>query len=281
MNPRQFSTVPLAAAPAPPHAAPTPSAQHEPLRLQRKAGACSCGGNCPRCSGNLDSEDGRIQRQLRIGASDDALEREADRVAAAVTASGNNGRVSPAAQSIQRLPAGGADAAGSAAPASVQQTLGRSGSALDNGVREQMEQRFGQDFSNVRVHADSAAARSAEAIDAQAYTAGANIVFAAGQYAPQSAAGQHLIAHELTHIVQQAGGAAQRVFCVGESLKARALELKLAAPQKLKVLANGTAKTTISAALAAPTLSSPITPAPSSAASAAAFSREREPITTL
>lgn len=211
MNPRQLATLAPVAAPAPPQAAPAPAASHEPLRLQRKAGSCSCGGSCPRCSGPLDSEEGRVQRQLRIGASDDALEREADRVAAAVTAASGSDRVSPAAQTIQRLPAGGADAAGSAAPASVQQTLGRSGSALDSGVREQMEQRFGQDFGNVRVHADAQAARSAEAIDAQAYTAGANIVFAAGQYAPQSSAGQHLIAHELTHVVQQAGGAAQRV----------------------------------------------------------------------
>lgn len=211
MNPRQLATLAPAAAPAPPQAAPAPTASHEPLRLQRKAGSCSCGGSCPRCTGQLDSEEGRVQRQLRIGASDDALEREADRVAAAVTAASGSDRVSPAAQTIQRLPAGGADAAGSAAPDSVQQTLGRSGSALDSGLREQMEQRFGQDFGNVRVHADAQAARSAEAIDAQAYTAGANIVFAAGQYAPQSAAGQHLIAHELTHVVQQAGGAAQRV----------------------------------------------------------------------
>lgn len=211
MMPRQLTPLASSASPAPPQPAPATAASHEPLRLQRKAGTCSCGGSCPRCNGNLDSEEGRIQRQLRIGASDDALEREADRVAAAVTASSGSNRVSPAAQSIQRLPAGGADAAGSAAPASVQQTLGRSGSALDSGVREQMEQRFGQDFGNVRVHADAQAARSAEAIDAQAYTAGANIVFAAGQYAPQSAAGQHLIAHELTHVVQQAGGAAQRV----------------------------------------------------------------------
>jgi hypothetical protein len=211
MMPRQLTPLASSASPAPPQPAATPAASHEPLRLQRKAGACSCGGSCPRCTGNLDSEEGRIQRQLRIGASDDALEREADRVAAAVTASSGSDRVSPAAQAIQRLPAGGADAAGGAAPASVQQTLGRSGSALDSGVREQMEQRFGQDFDNVRVHADASAARSAEAIDAQAYTAGANIVFATGQYAPQSAAGQHLIAHELTHVVQQAGGAAQRV----------------------------------------------------------------------
>lgn len=209
MNPRQLATLPRTATPQRPAAANP--AHHEPLRLQRKPGSCACGGSCPRCSGSRDSEESRIQRQLRIGASDDALEREADRVAAAVTAAPGGGRVLPAAQTIQRPPAGGADAGGSTAPASVQQTLDRSGSALDRSVREQMEQRFGQDFGNVRVHADAVAAQSAEAIDALAYTAGADIVFAAGQYAPQSTAGQHLIAHELAHVVQQAGGAERRV----------------------------------------------------------------------
>jgi hypothetical protein len=68
-----------------------------------------------------------------------------------------------------------------------------------------MEQRFGHDFSQVRVHTDAQAARSTRAVDALAYTVGQNIVFGAGQYAPATAMGRKLLAHELTHVLQQTG----------------------------------------------------------------------------
>jgi hypothetical protein len=95
---------------------------------------------------------------------------------------------------------GGADLA--TAPASVDRALAGSGSALPADVRHDMEHRFGHDFSRVRIHADSAAHRSAQDIDAHAYTVGNHIVFGAGAYAPQSRAGSRLLAHELTHVVQ-------------------------------------------------------------------------------
>jgi hypothetical protein len=66
-----------------------------------------------------------------------------------------------------------------------------------------MEPRFGHDFSNVRVHANEAAARSAAAVSAAAYTVGSHIAFAAGRYAPGTGSGRQLFAHELTHVVQQ------------------------------------------------------------------------------
>jgi len=66
-----------------------------------------------------------------------------------------------------------------------------------------MEPRFGHDFSNVRVHTDSKAAESAGAVDALAYTVGRDVVFGAGQYMPGTREGQRLLAHELTHVVQQ------------------------------------------------------------------------------
>jgi hypothetical protein len=69
-----------------------------------------------------------------------------------------------------------------------------------------MEPRFGFDFSPVRVHADEAAARSAEAVGARAYTSGSHIVFGRGQFAPGAPSGRHMIAHELTHVIQQARG---------------------------------------------------------------------------
>jgi hypothetical protein len=66
-----------------------------------------------------------------------------------------------------------------------------------------MESRFGYDFSNVRVHTDATAAESAQAVNSLAYTVGRDVVFGAGQFAPGTGAGRQLIAHELTHVVQQ------------------------------------------------------------------------------
>jgi hypothetical protein len=80
------------------------------------------------------------------------------------------------------------------------------GQPLDRSTREFMEPRFGSDFSDVRVHTDSRAAQSADALAANAYTTGRDIYFAAGKYAPASQNGQHLLVHELTHTVQQAAG---------------------------------------------------------------------------
>ena len=73
-------------------------------------------------------------------------------------------------------------------------------------MQQDMESRFGHDFSGVRVHSDGAAAQSARDVSASAYTVGNNIVFGAGQYSPGSGAGRHLLAHELAHVVQQGGG---------------------------------------------------------------------------
>jgi hypothetical protein len=69
-----------------------------------------------------------------------------------------------------------------------------------------MEQRFGHDFSRVRVHWGAAAEQSAQDVNANAYTVGHNIVFGTGRFAPGTHEGRRLIAHELAHVVQQAGG---------------------------------------------------------------------------
>ncbi|MFJ8579956.1 DUF4157 domain-containing protein [Micromonospora sp. NPDC093277] len=81
------------------------------------------------------------------------------------------------------------------------------GSPLPTDVRTDMETRFGgQDFSDVRVHTDGAAHESAKSVNAQAYTVGSNIVFQRDSYDPASPTGQHMLAHELTHVVQQRSG---------------------------------------------------------------------------
>jgi hypothetical protein len=93
-------------------------------------------------------------------------------------------------------------------PPIVHTALGGAGRPLDAPARVSMERHFGQDFSAVRVHTDAAAAQSARAVNALAYTVGRDVVFGAGQYAPSSSAGRRLLAHELTHVVQQRSGAA-------------------------------------------------------------------------
>jgi len=72
-----------------------------------------------------------------------------------------------------------------------------------------MEPRFGHDFSQVRVHTNAKVAESARAVNALAYTVGRDVVFGVGQYAPTTSAGQRLLAHELTHVVQQQGFSTQ------------------------------------------------------------------------
>jgi len=84
--------------------------------------------------------------------------------------------------------------------------LDGSGSSLPNSSKEFFESRFGYDFSNVRVHDDPAAEKSAQSINALAYTSGNNIVFNKGQYSPGTDTGNKLLAHELTHVVQQTTG---------------------------------------------------------------------------
>lgn len=92
----------------------------------------------------------------------------------------------------------------------VRSVLRASGQGLDAATRTLMEARFGHDFSRVRIHTDTPATESAQRLAARAYTVGEQIVFGAGQYAPSTAVGQQLLAHELTHVVQQQQGVPER-----------------------------------------------------------------------
>lgn len=89
-----------------------------------------------------------------------------------------------------------------AAPPGVREVLSSPGERLDPATRTFMEPRFGQDFSNLRVHIDARAVESAKTLSARAYTVGQDIVFAAGQYMPGSETGRRLLAHELAHVLQ-------------------------------------------------------------------------------
>ncbi len=168
--------------------------------LQRK---CACGNPITtggECAGCAKKKMG-LQRKLTIGASNDPLEQEADRIAGQVMAMPAATAVSTAASRIQRA----SQQAGSMeiVPASVDHVLAGPGKPFDAVLQQDMEQRFGHDFSRVRVHTGSAAAQSAREVNAHAYTVRNDIVFGAGQFAPATHAGRRLLAHELTHVIQQ------------------------------------------------------------------------------
>ena len=107
---------------------------------------------------------------------------------------------------VQRQPAGGGKAATPKVETSIQQKRGR-GEPLSDKLREPMEQAFGKDFSGVRVHADVQSDQINRSIQARAFTTGQDIFFRQGEYASGSKQGQELLAHELTHVVQQNGNA--------------------------------------------------------------------------
>lgn len=88
-------------------------------------------------------------------------------------------------------------------PNIVNETLNSAGQSLDHATRADMEAHFGHDFSRVKVHSDARAAASADSISARAYTYGRDVVFGAGQYAPETITGKQLLAHELAHVIQQ------------------------------------------------------------------------------
>jgi hypothetical protein len=107
----------------------------------------------------------------------------------------------------------------SEAPAGVEQAIqsARSGGqSMDSGVRTQMESAFGADFSGVRVHNDAGADTLSQTLNARAFTTGQDIFFRQNEYNPGSSSGRELLAHELTHVAQQAGDEIQRKLKVGQ-----------------------------------------------------------------
>ena len=137
--------------------------------IQRK---CSCGGTCDACKDkDADEEYGRVQRMPTV-----------------------------ASRSVHTSSA-------LSPPPLVHEVLRAPGQPLDPATRAFFEPRFGHDFSRIRVHTDAKAAESAKSINARAYTVGHQIVFGAKWYAPATDEGAKLLAHELTHVMQQSGGA--------------------------------------------------------------------------
>ena len=104
------------------------------------------------------------------------------------------------------------------APPEVEEGIERArggGQALDDGVRTQLQPRFGRDLSGVRVHTDSRADLLSRAIDARAFTVGSDVFFRSGEYSPGTGEGRALLGHELTHVDQQAGATVGRRLEIG------------------------------------------------------------------
>lgn len=168
------------------------------FQAQRK---CACGTHTPDgapCA-HCASRQVPVQRKLALGGTHDRYEIEADHTAAAVLASTPVALASATAHA-PNISAWQPATAPQAVPASVDRVLRESGTPMSPPLRHEMETRFGQDFSQVRLHTD---APSTRALHAQAYTAGPHIVFDHGRLAPASAQGRQLLAHELTHVLQQ------------------------------------------------------------------------------
>ncbi|HEX3302726.1 MAG TPA: DUF4157 domain-containing protein, partial [Thermomicrobiales bacterium] len=185
-----------------------------------------------------------VQAKLAIHSPGDAAEREADHVAEqlmrepqppATPAHDGTGRPSPfASPTLTRVQS--RDPIGVDVPPSVHDVLRASSAPLDRAIGSAFASRLGHDFSHVRVHTDAAAAQSARQINARAYTVGNHLVFGEAQFSPGTPSGQRLLAHELTHVVQQNASAAGVQRAPGPNAKDK--EDVTAARQRAKALAD-------------------------------------------
>lgn len=171
-----------------------------------------------------------VRSKLRVSPPGDIYGEEADRVSEQVmrmpdlqlqracACGGKSGERECDACKLSRKASG--ESVGSArVPGVVAEVLRSSGRPLDAATRTSMDTRFQFDFSRVRIHDDAQAAESASAVSALSYTVGRHIVFGPGQYSPATAAGRRLLAHELTHVVQQHASslAAAQPFTIGSA----------------------------------------------------------------
>jgi hypothetical protein len=179
--------------------------------LQR---ACACGqhtvgsgGECEECKRKRQDllQRTTIQAKLVVNQPGDEYEQEADQIADQVMSARALNFIHRPLPRIQRFSERQNAQIETVSP-SVDQALATPGRSLEPSLRQDMEQRFGYDFSQVRVHSGMLAEQSTRDVDAHAYTVGHDIVFGASKYAPDTHAGRKLLAHELTHVLQQNGG---------------------------------------------------------------------------
>jgi hypothetical protein len=179
-----------------------------------------------------------FQPKLTVNQPNDVYEQEADAMADKVmrmtnTSASHDAFFKPAISQVQRKcqaceeeekhvhrkENGGSALQDNSGLDSFVSSLGNSGQRMPAAIRRFFEPKFGHDFSDVKIHTDAVAAKSAQSINALAYTTGNNIVFNSGQYSPETGSGKKLMAHELTHVVQQ-GGAVQAKTIQRDSIPA-------------------------------------------------------------
>lgn len=191
------------------------------LLLQRK---CGCGsaaspasGQCSGCS--EEEEEFKVQTKLKVSEPGDVYEQEADRIsdqvmrmpepqfqrasAGEACAGCQAEQPSSEPERVQTKRIGSSELGQTAPPSIANEVLRSPGQTLDSPTRSFMESRFQHDFSGVRVHTGSEAGELNQSLHARAFTVGNNVVFGKGQYSPETIAGKHLLAHELTHTIQQ------------------------------------------------------------------------------
>jgi hypothetical protein len=206
----------------------SPVEEHEPPSIQSLERAARFGHSFGHSFGDIDIfPQETVQPKLALGPVGDRYEQEADQVAQRVVETIS----SPEQESIQRQedledeeeldleedeelrrkvagigPVGGADV-GPGLESAIHWARSR-GKPLSDRVRQPMERAFGADFGGVRVHADDQADRLNRSLQARAFTTGQDIFLRQGEYRPGNSEGQRLLAHELTHVVQQSTGLA-------------------------------------------------------------------------
>lgn len=159
----------------------------------------------------------KVQRSLSIGAANDPLEHEAESMADRVMHMPESSLIQrkcthceeeemvqrkPLASFIQKMGTESGSVASQSLSSKISASRGN-GSSLDNGIQSFMQNRFGADFSNINIHTGTDAIQMSQELNARAFTVGSDIYFNEGQYNTHSSEGKHLLAHELTHTIQQ------------------------------------------------------------------------------
>lgn len=155
-----------------------------------------------------------IQAKLKIGSPNNPDEKEADRIASHIMQNMELGEISTQEteeiqlkkNSAQRKPSSGNTSSAIDAPQGLKQQLNSSkgqGNPLPSEFRNKMERALDTDLSEVRIHNNDRAAKMSESVQAKAFTTGSDVYFNKGEYNPNSYSGKHLLAHEMTHVVQQ------------------------------------------------------------------------------
>lgn len=211
--------------------------------IQRTPAPCACGGTCPRCQAKStltigaandahEQEADRVADAIMsgrhaepIGQGSPGLQTRLlrkvlapDEMYDSIGPGPGDEEAVPeeeaAPASLQRKEApgqaNGESAVSTGYERSLQHAIQGGGSALEPSTRSFMESRFGHDFSTVRVHHDAQADTLSRQVNARAFTVGQDIFFGRSDYAPSSTQGQRLLAHELTHVVQQSSGRLSR-----------------------------------------------------------------------